>query len=82
MGSKPNAVEIGKRTGVIITIAAILSKKQPTISKTMLINSKIRNLFFVIPKIAAAIACGTLPTVRAQPNNYAVQTRSIIPLEV
>ena len=53
IGSIPIAVTIGNKIGVKIRIAGVVSMTIPTISKNILITSKITMLLWKLPKIHA-----------------------------
>ena len=58
IGLMPNAVQIGSKIGVNIRIAGVTSMNVPTTSNKILIRRRIKYLFVVSPRIAAATISG------------------------
>ena len=58
VGSMPNEVTTGKKIGVKINTAGVMSIKMPTISSIKLIISRIIILLSLIPNKKALMSCG------------------------
>ncbi len=58
MGSSPSSVTTGKKIGVKMSTAGVMSMKVPTTSRIRLISSKMTTVLSVSPSSPSLICCG------------------------